>query len=159
MKAYGRLDSLLRYSPPQESYYFASQNADDNDKSGTLEDLLEEKLRSLSEILNGIKHDIESRGDVSNNIIYQIGKHYCYLKTKLFELYTWGFGRSQIIENRRSKLERQLDNLNQEKRGEEVRCWQDIAVLKKEFRTWFKQYCDVLQRVKIVLGDKILQSK
>ena len=44
------------------------------------------------------------------------------------------------MERRRTALEGELVRLQQESRSETVQCWQDKATLKKEFRTWLKQY-------------------
>ena len=90
-------------------------------------------------------------------MIYRIYQHYCYLKCKLFELYTWELGRSRNVEKRRSSLEQQLDALKQEKRQEQVHCWQDIARLRTELRTWFKQYRDLMQRVRMISSGKDLR--
>ena len=48
------------------------------------------------------------------------------------------------------RLERRLEALSGESRHERTRCWQDTARLTKEFRTWFKQYQDLVQRSRIL---------
>lgn len=155
MKMYVTLDSMLEYSPPaliNDSQTSPDSELDKTDDS--LENILEEKVNCLSTILVQINHDITKRGDLSQNVINKIYEHYCYLKTKLFELYQWRFGSNRNIESRRSKLEKQLDSLKQEKRQEQVQCFRDILLLGKESRNWFKQYCDLMQRVKIILAGK-----
>jgi len=153
MPFYGTLESLLEYSPPSRPSYFAVQNPkkDSNDEA-SLENLLQEKVRGLSGILVNIQHSIKSRKDLFENIVYRIYQHYCYLKGKLFEMYQWPINHSRAIEARRSGVEKQLDALKLEKRQEQVQCWQDIAELKKEFRVWLKQYCDLVQRVRLITG-------
>lgn len=158
MPFYGSLDSLLEYAPSRSPDYFAIPPEPESDEAGSLEDLLADKVRALWNILGQIEREIQGRKDLSGDIIYRISQHYCYLKTKLYELDIWPLGASRSIENRRSGLEKQLDTLNQEQRREQVQRWQDIALLKKEFREWFKQYCDLVQRVKIVLGGKVSSS-
>lgn len=91
---------------------------------------------------------------LSRLVLGDIEKDYCYLKTKLFELYTWQTGSSRTVESRRLGIERLLGDLNQKSRDEQVECWRNIAELKREFRNWFKQYKDLLQRVGLVLGAK-----
>jgi len=91
---------------------------------------------------------------LSQYVLYRIGQHYCYLKSKLFELYRFPMGGSRAIEQRRSGLEKQLDALNQEMRGEMVTCWQDVAKLRAELRQWWKQYEEARQRTAIVLGGR-----
>lgn len=159
MKLYGTLEGILEYSAEQRLDYFSlseiehSKKSNEHDKLDSLQELLLEKVSCLSDILNQIEHDIRSRKFLSENVISLIYIHYCYLKTKLFKLYSWEFGRFRNIEHRRSRLEQQLDRLKQEKRQEQVKCWQDIAFLKKESRQWFKEYCDLMQRTKIILSE------
>jgi hypothetical protein len=102
---------------------------------------------------------MDTRSELSFHVIYRIYQHYCYLKTKLFELYPLELGKSRAVEGRRSQLETQLDMLKQEKRKEQIQCWQDKEALKKEWRQWFKQYCDLVQRAKIILGETVLTTK
>lgn len=151
MELYGTIDSLLEYATPQSPEYFVNQPVPDDKQEGSLEDLLSEKVRTLSSILCQIGSEIKSRETLSLKAIEDVDQHYCYLKTKLFELYSWEVGRSRDVEMRRSKLEKQLDTLRQEKRQEPTQCWRDVAPLRREFREWFKQYSDLVQRIRLVL--------
>lgn len=156
MDIYGTLEALLEYSPPEiADYPPLVEIPDDENLSTSLDALLGDKVTCLSNILAQIERDIHSREALSDQLFHHIEQHYCYLKTKLFELYTWTMGRNRSIEGRRSSLEKQLDALHQEKRLEQVKSWQDIESLKKEWRNWFKQYCDVVQRAKIILSDNV----
>ena len=160
MKLYITLDSLLEYSPSALIKNSPAPIAIEQDKTtDSLENILKEKVQCISDILTQINQDVKSRGHLSYNIIYRIYEHYCYLKSKIFELHHWELGSSRSVESRRSSLEKQLDSLKQEKRQEQVQCFKDIMLLKTEHRTWFKQYCDVMQRAKIILADKFLKRK
>jgi len=155
MKFYGTLDSLLSYRPESASSYFEIQNnREGKERTGSIDSFLEKKIGGLTDILKQIERDIKSRNLLFQNLIHKIYRHYCYIKTKLFEMYIWPIGGNRAIETRRSSIEKQLDALKQEKRSEQVQCWQDIAQLEKEFRIWFKQYCDLVQRVKLVLRNQ-----
>ena len=120
----------------------------------SLEGLLEQKADSLKAIMGDVAEDMFSRQSLSKSFIERLYVQYFYLKAKLFELSSFPIGGNRAIEGRRSTLEKQLDALLQEKRQEQVRCWQDIAALKKEFRVWMKQYRDLEQRARLVLGEK-----
>ena len=115
-----------------------------------LENLLLTKIRTLSDVLSDLTRSIESRKQVSRNVIVHIQAHYLCIKNKLLELDEWQMGRNRSIESRRTSLEGQLDILLREHRQEQIKCWQDIAALKKEVRAWFKDYQDIKQRVDIV---------
>jgi len=62
-------------------------------------------------------------------------------------------GRNRSVELRRTRIEQQLNQLLQEKRMEQGRCFRDIALLNKELRNWFKEYANLTQRVKLVLNS------
>src|ERR1044072_12613 len=133
------LEDLLKYSPNPISEIV---------EGDALEKLLLDKVTTLSGLLTQINKDISGRFQVSTNLIELIQKNYRYLKAKLYELDIWQLGTSRIVDNRRSKLEQELEKLNQEERAEQVKCWQDVEGLRKEFRQWLKEYSDTLRRVK-----------
>lgn len=115
---------------------------------------MQEKVSCFANILIQVNQDIQKRNGLSETVIKKIYEHYSYLKSKLFEMYLWPVGGNRAIETRRSGLEQQLNDLNQQTREEKIKAWNDVAILKKEFRTWFKQYSDLKQRVKLVLPEK-----
>lgn len=160
MELYANLESLLEYSSMQRQLsQQADSRSDNGEGSDSLERLLLEKVEALSSILRQVSSEAGGRAQLSTRIIGDIEQQYCYLKTKLFDLYSWELGRVRNVEQRRSGLEKQLDELNKQKRQEQVECWRDIAELKREFRTWLKQYCDLMQRVTLVLPQKSQRTR
>lgn len=152
MHFYGTLESLITYSSGQ---WLSEPARQEDAEENVLEDLLRGKLRCLESIIADIRHDIGARARLSTKLAAEITRQYCYLKTKLYELDSWTLGRNRSIEGRRLKLELQLDELNHQQREELVSAWQDIASLKKELRTWGKQYSDLAQRVRLVLDPSV----
>lgn len=155
MPLYGPLEALLRYplppkAPGQENLLPSESPAE----RPSLEGLLEQKINALGIILGDVARDISSRQSVSIAFIERLYVQYFYIKAKFFELSFFPIGGNRAIESRRSTLEKQLDALVQEKRQEQVRCWQDIAALKKEFRVWLKQYSDLVSRAEILMPEK-----
>ena len=142
---YNSLDFLLNHPLP-------SNHKTPENKPGTLETLLEGKLHCLSDILKKIEQETQKRNDLSQHSIDLIYEHYCALKSQLLGLSFWELGSNSSIDSRRSSLGKQLDVLKQEVRQEQIQCWQDISRLNKEFRNWFKQYRDLMQRVRLVTG-------
>lgn len=150
MAFYGTLESLIEYAPPGSLSELALQESQ-NKEPDALENLLTEKVRCLADILADISRDITGRAKLSENVICRIYQHYFYVKYHLLILEQWPIAGNRAIEQRRSGLEKQLDALLQEKRAEQVKCWQDIGKLKEEARRWFKQYADLAERVRLVL--------
>ncbi|MDA2934255.1 hypothetical protein MYX82_07915 [Acidobacteria bacterium AH-259-D05] len=150
MEYYVTLDSILNNLSDHPN----QKTIQNHKEPESLEKLLEEKLNSLSDILKQIEQEMQARNDLSKNIIFQIYEHYCLLKSKLLGLSFWELGSNSSVDSRRSALGKQLDALKQEVRKEQIQCWQDVSNLKKEFRNWFKQYRDLMQRVRLVTGHK-----
>lgn len=153
---YGTLEALLGYSPGvQKSRPPRAGAAEDppgEASDDALAELLGDKVRTLVDVLASIDEDVAVRGRVSSMVLGDIVREYCYLKTKLYELDTWSLGANRSVEGRRTKLEAMLQQLNQETRQEMTTKWQDIAALRREQRTWLKQYRDLLQRVALAMG-------
>ena len=149
MPRYDILESILSYVPVSDTEYGDIPDSDDG--RATLEDLVLGKVRCLGQIMAEIDEDTRKRTSLSEDVIFRIYQHYLYIKAKLMELYVWPFSGNRAIESRRSALEKQLDALKQEKRKEQVECWKDIAKLRQEARTWFKQYVDLSLRARVVL--------
>ena len=143
MHNYWSLDYLLK------SLQQPGLQKDSDNRNSSLENLLGEKVLNLAEILGQIEQDIQHRRELSLRIIHDVEEHDCHLKTKLLQLKFWELGSNPSIEARRAGLERQLDFLKKARRQEQVTCWQDVSNLKREFRTWFKQYSELVQRVKL----------
>jgi hypothetical protein len=149
MDFYGALDALFAYALPgavQEQPVAVRSG-----RTASLEDLVRARVRCLSDILASIERDIRSRNQLSYLVLAHIDTYYCYLKSKLLDLYRWPVGRDRVIEQRRFGIEKLLEALHTEKRGELTARWQDIARLNSEFRTWLKQYCDLTQRAGMLI--------
>ena len=114
----------------------------------SLENLVQDKIKCLAKILEQIEQGIESRKTLSATLLDEIENQYCYVVTQLELLET--AGNPQHLH-----LETKLDALEQEKRQERTMAWRDTENLKKEFRTWFKQYQDIKQRAKLISPDRI----
>ncbi|MDA2933461.1 hypothetical protein MYX82_03870 [Acidobacteria bacterium AH-259-D05] len=152
MEYYVTLDSILNNLPDH-----FNQKTPENDKEPeSLEKLLEEKVNCLTDILGQIEQEIQKRNDLSQNLIHQIYSHYCSVKSQLLGLSFWELGANPSIDSRRNALGKQLDVLKQEVWKEQTQWWLDVSNLKKEFRNWFKQYKDLMQRVRLVTGLNLL---
>lgn len=148
----------MSYGPVHDAVHYRTGNrsvvpSKDQQAVSSIDSLLMEKVESLASILGDINEKITERHSVSANVSGLIDQHYLYVKFKLLEMNHWPLNGVKAIELRRSNLEKQLDTLLNEQRREQVLCFQDIADLKREFWKWFKEYCDVAQRMRIVRGD------
>ena len=146
MTFYGSLDAVFAYAVPRTDRPIAVHG-----HRGSLDELIGGRVRALSDILKDIQTEIASRTQLSYLVLRHIDTYYCYLKSELHDLYRWPLGHHRSIDQRRIGIEKLLHTLHTEKRRELTQCWQDIARLRSEFRTWLKQYSDLIQRARLVL--------
>jgi hypothetical protein len=155
MSFYTPIETLVSYLVPQETPRNSiHQVSEDIESPNALENMMGGKVQCLTTILRSIQTDIQQRTEISKDVIERIYVHYLYVNTKLLEINETPIDSNRALETRRSGLEKQLDTLKLEKRQEQVKCWQDIFKLHQEHRNWYKQYCDLMGRVSLVLPTK-----
>lgn len=151
-RLYGSIDTLLNYrSAGDRSLVFETRPAvGEATPDTTIDNFVGGKLKILSTLIADIDAEIDQRQRLVREIIDDNRTHYFYLKTKLFALDHWPIGGIRPIEQRRSALEKQLDDLNKQAREARMVGFQDIAKLTTERRTWLKQYGDLLNRMRLL---------
>ncbi len=125
----------------------------------SLEELLGDRLRSMGDILRDLEHDIRSRQAISEILIKGLENQYLEIRSRMLELEVWPRGSVPWVENQRNSLDRQLDGLSHELRQESLNCWRDMAILKRELRTWFKEYIGLFQRTSLVAPNRSLPTR
>ena len=148
---YGSVDEAVRYLIESNSIGPPSkQLPTKGGGDGSIDKILADRVDSLATILIDIQGTIDKRQVLSGAVIDRIYAHYFYVKKYLCEIARWPLSANRAIEQRRSKLENMLDTLLAEKRREQILCFQDIANLKRDFWRWFKEYCDLVQRLNLM---------
>ncbi len=140
------LDYILK--PPLD--YVERQSDRRQERATDLEQLIQDKLRTLVEIILDIEIEVRKRGELSLELIRGIERHYSYVKSKIFALEC-----DPASESRRLTLEKQLDALHTEIRREQLQEWQDAQPLKRELRQWVKQYRDLKERTQLIVADAL----
>ena len=120
------------------------------DEGDFLEEILTEKLTFLREILCDIDRQMHGREALRKDLLERMDYWDAYLGTKLLEIEPWGMGSHKGMDQRRTKLEQEVEALKREKREETRGCWQDIALLKKERRQFYHEYRNALRRMKVL---------
>lgn len=113
-------------------------------------DFFMDKINSMREKINHLNNEISTRfhmrGKFQKEIDYQIRE--CAFSLEQFKF--WGLGYNRGVDMKRNLLERQLANLRKEKRGVELRTWEDIINLRKELRKVLDEYKDALRRYRMI---------
>lgn len=104
--------------------------------SGTLAS----KLAVLSEAIEEIDQLIAVRKALSKLIQERIDQEIFSQECLLAQVRPWQLGHNHSIELRRLGLEREILSLTREKRGEDVRAWEHIALLAKLKRQFLMEH-------------------
>ena len=121
--------------------------------SDAVDNLLASRLEGLQQNIQRIRYQLDRREELKRQNIYEIDREMMKRKTELFECEKWMPGTNKIIERRRGDLEKQLQQMQKEKRLEEVASWRDHQRLLKDLREIMDDYRDVFRRRDLVSGS------
>ena len=131
-----------------------SEKTKDAERASVLESILSEKANYLKEILAEIESQIADREKLQEKIGSKIDSEICYLRTKLYELDSWGMGGNRDIDTRRLQLEKEIEKLKDQQRVESRESWRDISLLRKEHREFFREFRNAMKRVNLIFPNK-----
>jgi len=106
-------------------------------------DLLDRFLQSKQTTLNRSIKDvvglIYQREELKQRNLYELLMTECNIGTKLANTEVWDFGVNPVIDKRRAILEKELLDIDKERRKEEVAAWKDTLTLKSDLRELLNQ--------------------
>lgn len=115
--------------------------------------VLVERVRVLRGLVEEVGDDCVRREELSRLVAERVWADYLSLRCELLPLQSYPFSLDRSFDRRREDLEARLDRLCFEARREEVERWRDVAVLRREQRQWFREYCDLRQRLLLLGGS------
>lgn len=146
-------DGAEGINPSEENDWITTDLQNTGNRSGDLADrFLQDKTEGLQQRIDRIQDQLETRRQLREQNIYRIDLRMMKSKSKLFECYHWAPGSNQMIERRKSDLQKQLQQMEKEKRLEQVASWRDRQMLLKELRELTDDY-RAAQRRKSLLND------
>jgi len=92
--------------------------------------------RSVEDILTSLYQRETLKYDNLHDIDYQSAN----LRTRLFEIQRWRLGLNPQMERVRFQVEKELADLEGEKRKETVECWRDVTRLKTDLRDALREF-------------------
>ena len=146
---------------PSENYLYAENKEIETEQSGRqdiINQILGNKIEILQRILVDISSEITNRKKLSITLVKTIETRQLEYSADLYTLDFWPMGTNRHIDIRRNEIEKRIHQLEKEKRDRETERWQDIAVLKKEFRSTYKEYNDVLRRFNVIRDGNNLDN-
>lgn len=118
-----------------------------------VKEILTDKVKFFKQALKEIEAQIKDREFLKDTINKKLDERMCLLKTKTYEVDSWGLGNNKAMDQRRSMLENEIETLAAQKNQEEQQSWQDIALLRKEHRQFAEQFNNAMRRVKVVMPE------
>jgi hypothetical protein len=102
--------------------------------------ILTEDLELLRKWIKEIESKIQSRTQLTRDMMYHLGKDIGMLQGFAEDLSIWGPGYKSSIDRTRSDLRSQVNILKNEARNQEIVFWRDITGLEKELRMLQQAY-------------------
>lgn len=130
----------------------SSQETPEQHESDILDVLIGERLRFFEQVISGLKGQIQERQALNSRLGDAVTEEWCETKARFYELDIWPMGRVRSIDQRRQAIEKELAVLEAEKRKEDVACFRDVGLIKRDLREWEKRYQDILRRAVVIGG-------
>lgn len=150
------IDDILKES----GKYSAEKSIDDivgtggskkpSNDSDIIRDILEDKVVFFKQVLDDIDNQMKDRMILKESILHKVDERLCKLKSKIYEIETWGLGRNRSIDSRRDKLEKEIEALAKQKSEEHRESWRDVALLRKEHRQFSQQYRNAARKTGLI---------
>ena len=102
--------------------------------------ILTEDLELLRKWIKEIESKIQSRTQLTRDMMYHLGKDIGMLQGFEEDLSIWGPGYKSSIDRTRSDLRSQINILKNEARNQEIVFWRDVTGLEKELRMLQEAY-------------------
>jgi hypothetical protein len=115
---------------------------------GLAERVFSDKSKTLKSTIKALFNEINIRERLDSFLLYRIDEDICKSRTYLHELkfLNQPYTLNPDLTNRRTKLENQIFQLEQEKRKAYLECWKDLMGLKKELLSALKDYWLISKR-------------
>jgi len=119
------------------------QDSTDNERlspSPVLGDTLSQRKKLLKERIEELIADIRKREKLEEETLEKAGTEDAGLQFLLDQVRTWSLGNYPSVDMRRTNLEREILALKKAGWDEQLRCWRDLVMLKKELREALEEY-------------------
>lgn len=120
-------------------------------------EVLEEKLKLKKANLLQILFLIKERETLREKNISQIERELMNFQRELFKYKSIPYCMLDVIDKKERHLETKVADLQKQIRDENIKCWEDIARLKKELMAALEEYLSTARRLKIFFSEDTTQ--
>lgn len=101
---------------------------------------IEDKLQFLKESIDEVVIQLQKRSKQKQGFLTELDEKLCEVQSSIYYLDEMGDVNSNQMSRRRINLDREIKNLEREKRQQELEYWRDITSLQKELRQLKREY-------------------
>jgi hypothetical protein len=117
-------------------------------------DMIADKIKDIRKAIEETEKEIAERKDIDNKVQDEIQAELVRVKNRILEVEQFsGADHGDTPFPKVDSLEREMINLEGQKRNEEVSCWRDLTMLRKEIRIYMRELDDILRKAKMVQHD------
>ena len=135
-----------------ETFFKPSIDEEESIDSLTLDSFFTDKLELNELHVSGLVSQIYKRNDIKNENLYRIDKDMMKCQNKIFEIEHLPKWYNKNITNTRNTLEKEILDLEKEKRSEYVSWWRDLVLIKKDLINTIKELKSSENRQNLVIG-------
>jgi len=118
--------------------------------------LVTEKIKDIRKTIDEIENEINERKGIDSKVLTEIQDEILKVRNRMLEVEQFtGAVQGNHPFPRIDVLEKELVNLEGQKRFEEVSCWRDLTNLRKEIRIYLRELNDLLRKAKLVQNDSM----
>lgn len=101
---------------------------------------IEDKLQFLKESIDEVVLQLQKRLKQKENFLSELDEKLCEVQSSIYYLDEMGDVANNQMSRRRINLDREIKNLEREKRQQELEYWRDVTSLQAELRQLKKEY-------------------
>ncbi len=121
-------------------------------RPGDIDGYITDRAHVARKRVSEVRGELTTRLELNTKFMTEIDTEIRYLQLSLDQFAGWGVGYNTGVDVKRNHLERQLQQLRTERRGAELRTWDDLVKVRKELREAMKEYRDTDRLVRGLQG-------
>ena len=116
--------------------------------------MVAEKIKDIRKAISEIEAEVNERKDIDAKVQAEIQHDLTEVRNRILEVEQFsGAVEGNTPFPRIDVLEKEVINLEGQKRFEEVSCWRDLTSLRKEIRFYMRELNEILRKAELVKND------
>jgi septal ring factor EnvC (AmiA/AmiB activator) len=117
--------------------------------------MVAEKIKDIRKAISEIETEVNERKDIDAKVLTEIQHDLTEVRNRMLEVEQFsGAVEGNTPFPRIDVLEKEVVELEGQKRLEKVSCWRDLTSLRKEIRFYMRELNDILRKAELVKNDR-----